>query len=100
MSMPQTGQLQLERLQSLGFRVRMLPVIRDVDTPADAAAVAMIVPDSRFGRLYRRITSVAHSSMALYDEALGGAEILVHQTRLPAGPTQLPIEPRPQDQRR
>ena len=71
MSTPQTGRLQLERLQSLGFRVRMLPVIRDVDTPADAAAVAMIVPDSRFGRLYRRITSVTHSPMALYDGALG-----------------------------
>lgn len=71
MSTPQTGRLQLERLQLLGFRVQMLPVIRDVDTPADAAAVAMIVPDSRFGRLHRRITSVDPSPMALYDDALG-----------------------------
>jgi len=57
MSTPMTGRLQLERLQSLGFRVRMLPMMRDVDTPADAVIVARVAPDTRFARLHRRLTS-------------------------------------------
>ncbi|MEO8518115.1 MAG: DUF2064 domain-containing protein [Dermatophilaceae bacterium] len=81
MSTPQTGRYQLERLRSLGFVVKLLDPMRDVDTPADAAAVARLTPDSRFGRLHRRLTSmVACSPMTLYDEALEGAEIDVHQT--------------------
>ncbi len=81
MSTSQTGRYQLERLRSLGFRVKLLDPMRDVDTPADAAAVAQLTPDSRFGRLHRRLTSVvACSPMTLYDEALGGAEVHVHQT--------------------
>lgn len=81
MSTPQSGQRQLGRLQSLGFRVRLLPSMRDVDTPADAAAVARIAPDGRFGRLHRRLVSTACSPMVLYDEALGGADVYVLQTR-------------------
>ncbi|MEO6143369.1 MAG: DUF2064 domain-containing protein [Dermatophilaceae bacterium] len=80
MSTPQTGRRQLERLQSLGLRVRLLPAMRDVDTPADAAAVALIAPDGRFGRLHRRLTGPVCSPMALYDEALGGEEVFVLQT--------------------
>ena len=83
MSTSQTGRLQLERLQSLGFRVRLLDQMRDVDTPADAAAVARLVPDSRFGRLHRRLTGVRCSPMALYDDALAGAEVFVMQTHVP-----------------
>jgi len=79
MSTPHTGRDQLERLQSLGFRVRMLPMMRDVDTPADAAKVARTAPDSRFGRLHRRLRSSHCSPMALYDEALGGAEVDLYQ---------------------
>lgn len=75
MSTAHTGRRQLERLQSLGFRVRMLPMMRDVDTAADAATVARIAPDGRFGRLHRRLTGVVSSPMTLYDEALGGAEV-------------------------
>ena len=80
MSMPQTGRRQLERLQSLGYRVRLLPVVCDVDTPADAAAVARVAPDGRFGRLHRRLTGTRCSPLALYDEALGGAQVRVLQT--------------------
>jgi len=79
MSTPHTGRLQLERLQSLGYRVQLLPMMRDVDTPADAAIVARVAPDTRFARLHRRLTSLACSPMALYDEALNGAEVLVHE---------------------
>lgn len=81
MSTPQTGRRQLERLRSLGFRVRILHTVRDVDTPADAAAVAALAPDTRFGRLHRRLTAVSCSPMTLYDEALGGAEVHVQHTR-------------------
>ncbi|HZW45537.1 MAG TPA: DUF2064 domain-containing protein [Dermatophilaceae bacterium] len=80
MSTSHTGRRQLERLQSLGYRVRMLPMMRDVDTPADAATVARIAPDSRFGRLHRRLTGVTSSPMALYDDALDGVEVDVSQT--------------------
>jgi len=80
MSTDQTGGRQLERLQSLGFRTRILPMMPDVDTPADAANVARIAPDGRFGRLHRRLTSVECSPMALYDEALDGAEVDVSQS--------------------
>lgn len=83
MSTPQTGRRQLERLQSLGLRVRLLPAMRDVDTPADAAAVALIAPDSRFGRLHRRLAGVRCSPMALYDEALAGSEVFVTQSHVP-----------------
>ena len=79
MSTPLTGRLQLERLQLLGFRVRLLPMMRDVDTPADAAIVARVAPDTRFARLHRRLTRVACSPMVLYDEALNGAEVLVRE---------------------
>lgn len=80
MSTDQTGRCQLERLQSLGFRTRILPMMSDVDTPADAAKVARIAPDSRFGRLHRRLTGVECSPMALYDEALDGAGVDVYQS--------------------
>lgn len=79
MSTDQTGRRQLERLQSLGFRTRILPMIRDVDTHADAAKVARIAPDGRFGRLHRRLTTVGCSPMALYEEALDGADVEVYQ---------------------
>ena len=81
MSTDQTGRRQLERLQSLGFRTQMLPMMRDVDTPADAANVTRIAPDGRFGRLHRRLTIAECSPMALYDEALDGAEVDVYQSQ-------------------
>lgn len=47
-SRPDTGQRQLDRMVGLGLRVRRLPPRRDVDTWADAEAVAFEVPDGRF----------------------------------------------------
>lgn len=55
MSTPQTGGAQLERLRALGLDVAVLPVLLDVDQPADAVHVAAAAPDSRFGRLHRRL---------------------------------------------
>jgi glycosyltransferase A (GT-A) superfamily protein (DUF2064 family) len=48
-SMPDTGALTLDALRSTGLRVATLPVLRDVDTAADARAVAELCPgDNRF----------------------------------------------------
>lgn len=48
MSTAQTGRHQLQRLRALGLRVQLLDEVRDVDTYADARAVAKRLPRSRF----------------------------------------------------
>ncbi|MEU9309759.1 DUF2064 domain-containing protein [Streptomyces sp. NPDC048256] len=48
MSTPSTGATQRARLVRAGLRVRDLPCLRDVDTAADATAVAALAPHSRF----------------------------------------------------
>jgi glycosyltransferase A (GT-A) superfamily protein (DUF2064 family) len=53
MSRPDTGAAQLRRLRAHGLRTRLLPVLRDIDTAADAAAVARMCPRSRFAARLR-----------------------------------------------
>jgi glycosyltransferase A (GT-A) superfamily protein (DUF2064 family) len=53
MSTDRTGAVQLQRLTDAGLRVRMLPVLRDVDTVADLPAVAAAAPASRFAQAAR-----------------------------------------------
>jgi rSAM/selenodomain-associated transferase 1 len=48
MSRPTTGATQRVRLESLGLRTAILPPLRDVDSIADAHAVAAAAPDGRF----------------------------------------------------
>ncbi|MFE2096150.1 MULTISPECIES: DUF2064 domain-containing protein [unclassified Streptomyces] len=48
MSVPETGAVQRERLVAAGLRVRDLPRLRDVDTAADARAVAALAPHGTF----------------------------------------------------
>jgi|GEM_PF-205456 len=48
MSRPTTGAAQLLRLRAAGLSVGILPLLRDVDTADDAAAVAAQAPSSRF----------------------------------------------------
>ena len=48
MSVPETGRVQLRRLLDAGVRVTSLPVLRDVDTAADAHAAAALILRSRF----------------------------------------------------
>jgi uncharacterized protein len=50
MSAPDTGAVQRARLSALRLRTATLPVLRDIDTIADARAVAAVAPDSRFAR--------------------------------------------------
>ncbi|MEU1340962.1 DUF2064 domain-containing protein [Streptomyces sp. NPDC090075] len=59
MSVPETGAVQRRRLVAAGLRVRDLPRLRDVDTAADAAAVAALVPHGRFAAALARYA--AHS---------------------------------------
>ncbi|MGV9453969.1 TIGR04282 family arsenosugar biosynthesis glycosyltransferase [Streptomyces sp. NPDC003635] len=56
MSTPCTGSAQRDRLA--GLRVRDLPVLRDVDTAADARAVAELAPGGRFATLLEQLTAV------------------------------------------
>ncbi|MGW0913694.1 TIGR04282 family arsenosugar biosynthesis glycosyltransferase [Streptomyces sp. NPDC002784] len=56
MSTPHTGAAQRARLA--GLRVRELPVLRDVDTAADARLVARAAPGGRFATLLERLTTV------------------------------------------
>jgi glycosyltransferase A (GT-A) superfamily protein (DUF2064 family) len=53
MSRPDTGNLTVAALASLGLSVARGPTLCDVDTAADAWAVARQVPDGRFGRAVR-----------------------------------------------
>ena len=48
-----TGDRQRTRLRALGRRVTLLPTLRDVDTAADASAVAALAPHTRFAHAVR-----------------------------------------------
>jgi glycosyltransferase A (GT-A) superfamily protein (DUF2064 family) len=57
MSTPVTGAVQRGRLVTAGLRVRDLPRLRDVDTAADARAVAALAPHSGFAARLARCTA-------------------------------------------
>ncbi|MEU0677224.1 DUF2064 domain-containing protein [Streptomyces sp. NPDC006172] len=59
MSTAVTGAVQRERLVEAGLRVRDLPSLRDVDTAADADAVAAAAPHGRFASCLAELTTVA-----------------------------------------
>ncbi|MGA5319184.1 TIGR04282 family arsenosugar biosynthesis glycosyltransferase [Streptomyces seoulensis] len=61
MSVPETGSVQRERLAAAGLRVRELPRLRDVDTAADARAVAALAPDTAFAA---RLAALTHPGAA------------------------------------
>jgi hypothetical protein len=55
-STPHTGRDQHDRLTAAGLQVTALPMLRDVDTAADAHHVAALVPDSRFASTLARLS--------------------------------------------
>ncbi|MEU1300496.1 TIGR04282 family arsenosugar biosynthesis glycosyltransferase [Streptomyces shenzhenensis] len=55
MSTAETGAVQRARLVAAGLRVRDLPRLRDVDTAADARAVAAAAPRGRFAARLARL---------------------------------------------
>jgi glycosyltransferase A (GT-A) superfamily protein (DUF2064 family) len=62
MSTATTGAIQRARLLAAGLRVLDLPQLRDVDTAADAVAVARQVPRSRFAARTRELATVLRSA--------------------------------------
>jgi len=58
MSTPRTGAVQRGRLLAAGLRVTDLPPLRDVDTAADAVAVACQAPRGRFAARARELAAV------------------------------------------
>jgi uncharacterized protein len=58
MSTASTGAIQRARLVAAGLRVADLPPLRDVDTAADAIAVARQAPQSRFAARVRELATV------------------------------------------
>jgi uncharacterized protein len=59
MSTASTGSAQRDRLGALGLEVAALPVLRDVDEPADAEAVAAAAPRTRFAAVHRQLLATA-----------------------------------------
>lgn len=86
MSTDHTGADQLTRLRLLGYNVLLLPKLRDMDTPADAAALAASFPGLRVSRLHRRLQHSASPAL-LFEKALAGARVVATGTdgrRVPA----------------
>jgi uncharacterized protein len=64
MSRPDTGSLQLGRLEAAGLRVRLLPELADVDTAEEAERVAAATPGSRFAACVRVLSERAVRPLA------------------------------------
>lgn len=84
MSTDRTGAAQLARLLDLGYTVKLLPPLRDVDTPEDAAALADQFPQLGFSRTYRIITAEhptgtrpSEELRMIFDHAYGGRALRV-----------------------
>jgi rSAM/selenodomain-associated transferase 1 len=60
MSTGETCAAQRRRLDALGLRTVGLPALRDVDTIADAAAVARECPANEFAAAYRSLSAKEH----------------------------------------
>ena len=70
MSVPHTGAIQRARLAAAGLRVTDLPRLRDVDTAADAVAVALEAPHTRFAARVRELaTDLGQAGRMLRDTA-------------------------------
>jgi hypothetical protein len=72
MSTPTTGAIQRARLLAAGLRVTDLPQLRDVDTAADAVAVARQAPQSRFAAQARELATVLSRAGSVTGESVLG----------------------------
>jgi hypothetical protein len=73
MSTPRTGAAQRARLLAAGLRVTALPRLRDVDTAADAVAVARQAPRTRFAARARELAAVLSQAGPGQDTTGGNA---------------------------
>jgi uncharacterized protein len=71
MSTQRTGAIQRARLLTAGMRVADLPTLRDVDTAADALAVAGQAPRTRFAARVRKLAPVLRSVPVAGPGAIG-----------------------------
>ncbi|MER8188585.1 DUF2064 domain-containing protein [Kitasatospora sp. NPDC094015] len=69
MSTPDTGRIVLRRLEAAGLRVHRLPELTDVDTPADARAVAALAPHTHFARVWHSTAGTDHVPRAPGDRS-------------------------------
>jgi hypothetical protein len=68
MSTARTGAIQRARLVTAGLRVVDLPQLRDVDTAADALAVAREAPQSRFAARARELATALSRADHILEE--------------------------------
>lgn len=66
MSRDDTGECTLHALRVAGLRVALLPELTDVDTAADARAVAAAVPGSRFARAVERVRALRSAAPGVH----------------------------------
>jgi glycosyltransferase A (GT-A) superfamily protein (DUF2064 family) len=74
MSSADTGAVQRARLDAAGLRVAELPRLRDVDTAADAVAVARQAPLSRFAARARELAPVLGLSARAHPACAAGEQ--------------------------
>jgi hypothetical protein len=74
MSTSATGAIQRARLVAAGLRVAELPQLRDVDTAADALAVARQAPQTRFAARAGEL-AVVLSQVRTREDALGASAL-------------------------
>ena len=74
MSSADTGAVQRARLDAAGLRVAELPRLRDVDTAADAVAVARQAPLSRFAARARELAPVLGLSTRAHPACAAGEQ--------------------------
>jgi glycosyltransferase A (GT-A) superfamily protein (DUF2064 family) len=74
MSAASTGACQRARLRAAGLRVADLPRLRDVDTAADAVAVARQAPRSRFAARVRELAPVLGAVAVAHQAGAAGRE--------------------------
>jgi hypothetical protein len=75
MSTAATGAAQRAALRRLGLRVVELPELRDVDTIADARAVAAVAPHTRFAAALAEAAATAqHARFAAAQESVAATE--------------------------
>lgn len=72
MSTPETYQATAAAVRGLGLVTALLPRLVDVDTAADAAAVADLIPDTRFGQL--AVLLLGATGAVVRTAALSGAQ--------------------------
>jgi glycosyltransferase A (GT-A) superfamily protein (DUF2064 family)/SAM-dependent methyltransferase len=87
MSTARTGSAQLARLLSLGRSVKLLPPLRDIDEPKDAAYVAGRFPGLEFSQCYAALAGYSRPEL-IFDRLYAGSPVRCEASDEPV----LPLE--------